>query len=809
MSGATPEVNLRAFRLRAMLTQEELALKAGVGVRTIRDIESGRVRPQPRTLRLLCKALNLDERGRALLIGSAGNAGTVPRELPRALPGFAGREEHLGSVLTAVDEGAAVVAVHGMAGVGKTALAVRIAHELAPRYPDGQLFVDLRGYTDPAGSRPDLVSVLTRALGSLNVDERDVPADPSELAAYYRSTIADRSVLLVFDNASDAEQVEALLPGTASSLVLTTSRRDLSRLAGAFSVPLEPPPMPEAVAMLGAAAGRITADGAVSVAERCGRLPLALGLAAARLRSRPQWRVEDLLARLDHEDRLLDELDMGHRGVAAALRTSYLELDAAHRRLLRRLSLVPGDDVDAHAAAALCAVDEERASAMLESLVEVHLVETRAPGRYRMHDLVRLFATRLAELEETEDDRNAALARMLEVYLHFAYQAASHITSPFQEHFTEEAAAHDAGLPGFVDHEGAVAWFEAERGNLAAAVRAASAGPAWHLATAFSAFRMHDRDSELHLAINQTALNLARDLGDERKEARSLGDRGRQLAFAGRRDEAIDCLERSAVVTRRLGDTGAATWALRNVGLMHRQSGRFTDALGVYHEALILAEAISDATAIVHINLNMVVPLLHLGRLAEAEQCIVEAERLMDVDDVYNRSRIENFRGVFVREHGDPAAALVLHSACLERCRQRGIREGLTPVLVELGEDLLHLGRGAEAVAHLQQAVEYAEELAYPALERMARNSLGRALTATGDPDAALGHHQRAASLAESHEDAYELARAHHGLAVAHRDLGASSAAERHLRHAARGFEDCGTPEAALVAKELDRITQR
>ncbi|NUQ87365.1 MAG: helix-turn-helix domain-containing protein, partial [Glycomyces artemisiae] len=356
-------IDLRRLRLRAVLTQEELAFKAGVGIRTIRDIESGRTRPQPRTLRLLIEALGAE---------AEPVAAAAPRELPRPLAGFTGRELPLESLLAAVDGGAEVVAVHGTAGVGKTSLAVRAAHALADRYPDGQLFIDLHGFSDAEGLRPALESMLTRVIRSLDPACRARPEELDELTATYRSTLAGRRVLLLLDNASGAEQIERLLPGTPDSLVIATSRRDLSALLSAHAVPLGPPPLHEAVAMLDAAAGgRVTADEAAAIAERCGRLPLAMGLAAARLRSRPQWKAGDLLDRLADEDRLLDEIDTGHRGVAAALHASYRELDPDHRLLLRRLGLNPGDDVDVHAAAALSGIDADRTSGMLEALVDV------------------------------------------------------------------------------------------------------------------------------------------------------------------------------------------------------------------------------------------------------------------------------------------------------------------------------------------------------------------------------------------------------------------------------------------------------
>ncbi|WP_205328589.1 tetratricopeptide repeat protein [Glycomyces sp. YM15] len=799
---------LRPLRLRAMMTQEELAFKSGVGIRTIRDIESGRVRPQPRTLRLLIEALALDGRDLALLTASPGRTAVVPRELPRALARFAGREAHLDAILNAAGEGAAVVAVHGMPGVGKTSLVVQAAHTLAPSYPDGQLFIDLHGFTSGAGPRPGPASMLTRLLHRLGADERDLPEEIDELTARYRSAVADRRVLLVLDNAANAGQVEALLPGTPGSLVLATSRRDLSTLTGAYSVPLEPPPMREAVAMLGAGVDRITDDEAAAIAERCGRLPLAMGLAAARLRSRPLWQAEDLLARLDHEDRLLSELDMGHYGVGAALRASYLELDPDHQRLLRRLGLLPGDDLDAHAAGALSGVAEQQAAAMLESLVDVHLVETRSPGRYRLHDLVRLFAIRLAKLEEPEDELDGALLRLLGVYRHFAYQAAARV-HPNKRRFTEGAAAHDAGLPGFADQAAALSWFQSERGNLEAAVAAAAhAGrdeQAWDLAAAFNAFFVHDPDIRPHATVNGIALDIARRTGDGRKEAFTLGDAGRRLLATGRHREAIVCLERSVALKRDLGEFGDAALTLANIGILHRRCGRFAESLAAHETALAQAEAAADTAAAALIGTNMVVPLLRLGRFEEAERRLEEAERRLDAGDDHYRIRIEVFRGVLVRERGAPAEAAAVHAACLEAYRGERVKADIAATLIELAEDLLRLGRVAEATAHLDRAVRHALKLADPSLERAARNGLGRALATAGRPEAAIGEHERAVTLAEFHEDAYELARAHHGIAEAHRRRGDQSALRRHLALAARGYADCGVPEAA-VAERLDLV---
>jgi tetratricopeptide (TPR) repeat protein/transcriptional regulator with XRE-family HTH domain len=797
-------IDLRPLRLRAMLTQEELAHKAGVGIRTIRDVESGRARPQPRTLRLLLDALGLAEDDRALLSSPPDVDLPVPRELPRVPAVFAGRERHLDGIFAAIDDGATVVTVHGMAGVGKTSLAVWAAHELAPRFPDGQLFVDLHGVTYSDEPRPEQRSALTRLLRSLGAGDQDLPTSIDELRGRYRSAIADRRVLLVLDNATDADEVEALLPGTPNSLVLATSRRDLSQLTGVYSVPLDLPRMDEAVAMLDAAvADRITAEEAAGIAERCGRLPLAISLAAARLRSRPHWQVRDLLARLADDGRLLSELDTRHGGVTTALSASYVELDADHRRMFRRISLVPGDDVDALAAGALCELTERHAAWMLEALVDVHLVESRSPGRYRLHDLVRMYTTQLAEAEEPQAEREKALVRLVDVYLHFAYRAASQVSATKVRILAEGVTKYDLGLPGFADKDTALTWFRAERANLAAAVtaceRAGNLEAAWHLATAFSAFRLADRDYEDYLTINQAALDIAQRLGDEAHEAITSADRGRHLLVAGRCREAIGCLEQAVELYHKLGDVAAAALALRTIGIAHRQSGRFAEALDVYGAGLALAEGASDTLARVVVGANMIAPLLRLGRLADAEARLDQVARLIEDDDEYNLLRIESYRGTLAREGGDATAASAVHSVCLERCRELRFRSGLGPILVELGMDLVQLDRGAEAAVYLRQALEDAEALGYPSLVRTALVELGRALALSGELVEAIGHFERAAAFAKTHEDTYELARAHHGLADAYRRRGDAGAEQHHVQRAAIAYAECGVPEALLL----------
>ncbi|MEU5870736.1 helix-turn-helix domain-containing protein [Glycomyces sp. NPDC047369] len=770
--------SLRSLRLRAMMTQEELAFSAGLGIRTVRDIESGKVQPQPKTLRLLTEALGLGEEDRRRLADELRRTASVPRELPMALAAFAGRESHLDALFAAVDEGAAVVAVHGMAGVGKTSLAVRAAHALAPRFPDGQVFVDLHGFTHPAGPRPGVESVLTRVLRSLHGTDRPLPSDLDELTSRYRSAVADRRVLLVFDNAASAEQLGALLPGVPGSLVLATSRHDLSSLAGASAMALEPPPMREAVAMLSAAvADRITDDEAVAIAERCGSLPLAMGLAAARLRSRPQWRVEDLLTRLAGHG-LLDEFGMGHQGVAGALRGSYVELDPDHRRLFRRLGLVPGDDVDVHAAVALCEEDAERTAAMLEALVDVHLVETRSPGRYRLHDLVRQFAAGLAAAEETRAERDGVLKRLFDWYLDAADAAC---TSRYPGYARLLGGAGTTGVPGVDDPARADRWLAEERENLVAVARFAGehgfGSVAWRLADTLRGHAFMDMGTADFLALGQAALHGAR------AEASAAGEATAELFMStayvkGRDFEAvIRSSERVVDLSRRLGwDFGEAsahhnlTLASWNLGrlraalehgeaalAMNREGGRARavsvnlGALGVVHgdmgrprvelrlleESLEIAEEIGDVRLQASHLRSLTSVWIRLGSVATAERYL---NRLMTIEANAGDKEISASSAVYVAElhsaHGRHLDALEHADLVVRQAALRGDRLTKASGLVSVAAALNGLGRPEEAVDAAAQALEVVDGgLPGTRIKALVERAVGN--LALGRPDAA------------------------------------------------------------------------
>jgi DNA-binding SARP family transcriptional activator len=367
----------------------------------------------------------------------------VPRQLPAAAGHFTGRGTELewltglapsrdpqaaagdaGAGDAAAADTVLIAAIDGMAGVGKTSLAVHAAHRLSGRFPDGQLFVDLHGYTKghPPREPGDALGMLLRAL---QVPAQLIPDDTQERAALYRQRLAGTRTLVLLDNAADEAQVRPLLPAAPGCLVLVTSRKRLKGLDDARSVSLDLLTPRDAAALLHAVAGpeRVCADDPLldEIAQRCGRLPLALRIAGALLRHRPAWKPEHLAALLGDEQRRVSALSDGERDLATVLGLSYRGLSGWHRLLLRRLGLVPGPDADAYAAAALLGIDPDTATGLLEDLADHNLLIAHAPGRYRLHDLIRVHA-RTQAATDPASDREAALDRLLCYYAHIAPQ---------------------------------------------------------------------------------------------------------------------------------------------------------------------------------------------------------------------------------------------------------------------------------------------------------------------------------------------------------------------------------------------------
>jgi transcriptional regulator with XRE-family HTH domain len=418
---------LRGHRRAARLTLEQLAEASGVSTRTLSDMERGRSRgPQHRTVTALADALALQEDARQQLIELARDgrlrghwarpAGVC--ELPRLVDDFTGRAAELVWISELVyaerSPGAGVVGlVTGSGGMGKTALAIRAAHMLRPSFPDGAFFLDLFGMSGRPMAAGDALRLLLRGL---RVADDEIPQDVPGRASVYRSLLRDRQALVVLDNAGSEEQVRPLLPGDGASRALITARRLLAGLEGVRRLTLGPLSLPEATELLTGIVGQRAArdDGPAlgQLAGLCEGMPLALRIIGNRLVSRPGWDAAELAARLADEEHRLDQFKAGDLKIATAFAMSYEQLADAARRVFRRLAVVPGRDLDADLAAVAGEVPVEVAWDALDELVDLGLLLDGAAGRYRFHDLVRLFARTRLEEEESPAEREALTARV-------------------------------------------------------------------------------------------------------------------------------------------------------------------------------------------------------------------------------------------------------------------------------------------------------------------------------------------------------------------------------------------------------------
>jgi transcriptional regulator with XRE-family HTH domain len=545
---------VRAHRGRLLLTQEELAERAGLSERTLRNLEGGRIRrPHPDTIRRLADALHLTGRHRDQLEAVARGAtlelraeGILPSLLPPSVTDFTGREQEVASVLGLLatdsrqDRAHAVVisAVAGKPGIGKTTLAIHVAHRLRDEFPDGQLYVNLHG-AQPHPLEPG--EVLARFLRALGMDGSAIPNDLEERAERYRTLVVDRRVLVVLDNAAGEAQVRPLLPGSPTCGVLVTSRVRLTGLEGARLVDLDILPPQAAVELLARVAGpaRIAAepDAAAAIVGYCGHLPLAIRIAGARLAARPAWSLARLAERLADEHRRLDELTAGDLAVRASIALSYRALPELQQRAFRPLGLLEAPDFPAWVAAALLDLHLDQGDDLIDGLVDAQLLEVAgedAAGqlRYRFHDLLRVYARERTAAEDPSHDQDAALARAWGGWLALAEAADRRLPSPTVGVAHSSAprwpstAGDGGGRVSGPAPADPLAWFEAERVALVAAVtQAANRGMeelAWDLAGLLLGFLSVRNHLDDWRRTHEVALAAAERVGDRRGQAYML-----------------------------------------------------------------------------------------------------------------------------------------------------------------------------------------------------------------------------------------------------------------------------------------------
>jgi DNA-binding SARP family transcriptional activator/Tfp pilus assembly protein PilF len=749
----------------------------------------------------------------------------TPRELPPTVPGFTGRSAELQALTRLLDRPGAqapqtvvISTIDGTAGVGKTALAVQWAHQVAGRFPDGQLYVNLRGY-DPGQPVP-ATDALTGFLRSLGVPGPDIPPEADERAARYRSLLAGKRMLVVLDNAGSADQVRPLLPGSGACTVLVTSRDALAGLVarnGAVRLDLDLLPLEEGVALLRALIGpRVDAEpeAAADLAAQCCRLPLALRVAAELAANRPAVSLAGLTGELADLRTRLDLLDAGedpHTEVRAVFSWSCRHLGAKDARTFRLLGLHPGPDFEAYAAAALTGATVPQARRALDVLARAHLIQPTSPGRYGIHDLLRGYACGLAAALDVREEQHAALTRLFDHYLHTA-AAAMDTLFPAERHRRPRIPRPPTPVPTLADPAAARDWLDRERATLVTAtVHTAThdwPGHTSRLTAILSRYLVNGGHFPEAFNIFGHALGAARRSGDRAAEATALNLIGNVDGQQGRFQQASGHFRQALALFRAAGDRTGEARVLSGIGLAETELGRYEQAARHQQEALAIHRDIGDRVGEARTLGNLGVARQRQGRNREAARYYQQTLDLSrEIRDRPGEAWALAGLGVLDLQLGRYQHATGYLQQALTLFQGFGSTGGESETLAKLGEAYLGLGRYEQAAGNFEQSLAICREIGDPVVEADALNGLGDVFFRTDDVGKARAHYATALQLASEAVAPLQQARAHSGLARACQADGDSVQSRNHWQQALTRYAAIGAPEAREIRARLAGVS--
>jgi tetratricopeptide (TPR) repeat protein/transcriptional regulator with XRE-family HTH domain len=776
-----------------LLTQEQLAAHTGLSARTIRRLESNALRqPRATTIRVLADRLGLTPAEQGLLLAAVPDgaradtgeaaSGAVPQpadqpdgrdELPADLTDFTGRTALVDEIIGAlVDQGATdggvtrVVGISGPPGVGKTAVAIRVGHLLGSRFPDGRLYLDLRGMEDRSLPVGDALGRLLR--WSAGADAA-LPTDLDERAALFRSTVAHRRVLIILDNAHSEAQVRQLLPGGPGCAVLLTSRRPLAALDAVTGFDLDVLPPDDALRLVSRIVGpdRLATDPAAGgrITRLCGNLPLAIRIACSRLVTRPHWTLRRMADRLADEGLRLDALSVGDRAVRISIELSHHALDPQSRQLFCLLGVLTDTDIPSWVAATLLDLPDGAAETLMEDLVDARLVEVsdsgHGPERYTMHSLVRLFARERARADRPEDEVTKAAQRLIGGWLNLAEQVESRLPGGLPR--LGSGAGPRSAVPAVVTAEAVadpVTWFERERLTLTAAVETACG-----------------------LGLDELAWDLA-------------GCVGRYLELRGDFELWQDLVERALVTVRCAGNRVGEAHLLRGLGEIWLDLDRYPEAFEVMTQALNAFEELGEPAAVAHMHRAIGgLERMRGNNVAALERLMRALVAFRESDDRVGLADTMFALGALRRNQGLAADALVWYEQALDIEEQLGNRFNQALLLCCVGSALCAQERVSEARATLVRALAMARDVQHS--EAFALSFLGEADILAGDTAAAREH---LTSALEIFQDAGER----YGEAVTLRNFG-----ELHLALGLFDRSRAALDQALELFRQIDSPPQR
>lgn len=745
--------------------------------------------------------------------GAAGNRSLPPitTSLPRDVVDFVGRDRELQKILdTAPGCAVSIHTIDGMAGVGKTALAVHAAHLLADRFPDGCFFLGLHAHT-PGQNALEPAVALARLLTDLGVDPHLLPDGLEARRNLWLDRVAGHRVLLVLDDARDHAQVEPLIPSGPDCLTLITSRRRLVALDNAAPLAVDVLTPPAAFDLFVRLTRRRIEDtdcpAVAALVRLCGYLPLAIVLLAGRLAHHPAWSITDLTSSFTAEHDRLGELATPERAVRAAFELSYRNLTDDQQTLFRMLGLHPGTELDAWAIAALARLSLDATRGGLEGLYFDHLLDEISPGRYRLHDLLREFAAALAATD-TSLDHAAAIDGLLDYYLHTAADAERRLARHARPRGSSPTSSAPGALaiPHFADQAQALGWMRVERTNLLACLAyTVERDPARMIALTASMTGLLDRDGPWPLAthLHRRAADTAERVGDPLARAEALTNLGYVYLHLDDYQHTAALFEQALAIYRDVGNCPGQANLLINLGYLRWiTADDYGYAAGLLRQAITLCLDLGHRLGHAH-ALNFLAYVLRAT--GDHEQALTNHEQALaiyrDLGHQLGEAHALNHLGHVHRETADPEQAAALHKRAHALYVTLGHRMGQAQALTGLGHAYRHSGDYPQATDSFRQALEHYHELGHRLGQAEALTGIGQVLLALDEPGTALTHLIDAHSIATAIALPLQQAHALEGIARCRAKLGDIAAAVADLRGAVAVFERLGVPDARTAER--------